>query len=115
MNLIAYTIYSPIVLFTTFYLGWVFYSNGKVYLQKIFVGQEAFGQYINKLLLIGYYLVNIGIAFYTIIFWESMDSLESLFALVSTYIGRYFLFLALLHFNNLICIKLFFTKNQSKI
>jgi hypothetical protein len=62
--------------------------------------------YINELLLIGYYLFNIGYAFLKLRQWEKVNNLETLFSSLATSIGVLIFILALVHYFNMLVIYL---------
>ena len=103
-NLLTYSIYLPIICFITFRVGWLFFKNGEVFLLKIF-NENPIALTINKLLLIGYYLVNIGWAVLAISFWDIVSDAREVIETLTWNIGQIILFLALLHFNNIIVLK----------
>jgi len=108
-NLLTYCIYTPIILFITIRVGWLFYKNGAVFLQKIF-DNHSITKTINKLLLTGYYLVNIGYSVIMISFWEVVESVDGVVHSITTRTGIIMLFLAVLHYNNIIILKYIATK-----
>ncbi|MBL4663087.1 MAG: hypothetical protein JKY22_05935 [Flavobacteriaceae bacterium] len=75
-----------------------------MFLLKIFDNNTT-AKTINKLLLVGYYLVNIGWAVLAISLWDIVSSLPEVIETLARNIGQIMLFLALLHFNNIIVLK----------
>ena len=59
MNILAYIFYLLITYIITFKVGLIFYRNGKIYILKLMRGNEHLSASINRLLLIGYYLLNL--------------------------------------------------------
>lgn len=82
----------------------MFYKNGEVFLLTIFKDQNSI-KIINKLLLMGYYLVNIGYSLAVISFWKKVDSVTTMIESLSFVIGSIIIFLAILHYNNMIILK----------
>lgn len=105
LNLITYSIYLPIICFIMIKIGWLFYKNGEVFLYSLFNQNTELVKSINNLLLIGYYLTNIGYAIVTISYWEKIDSLIELINSLSFTLGKIILLLALLHYNNIFWLK----------
>jgi len=62
---------------------------------------EEFVKAINNLLLLGYYLVNIGYVLLVISFWEPIQSVAQMLQVLSTRIGGILLLLAILHYFNI--------------
>ena len=81
-NAIGYFIYLPITGFITIVVGKSFHENGIYYIKSI-VPEKKIATSLNNLLLIGYYLVNIGYAFISIIKWEHISSSHQLIEEVS--------------------------------
>lgn len=98
----------------TIKIGWVLFKNGEIYLLEIFNHQEAYVKSINKLLLIGYYLINLGKATIEITFWETINNLPDLIRVVGTKLGNLLLILAIMHLVNVIGLT-FFSKKQELI
>lgn len=113
-NLIAYLIYLPMAMFITINIGWLFYKNGKVFLMAIFQNNIDLVNYINKVLLLGYYLINIGYSIVIISFWKHLESWPNIIQSISKNIGMIILILAILHYNNLFWIN-YITKYNIKI
>lgn len=113
-NLIAYLIYLPMAMFITINVGWLFYKNGKVFLMAIFQNNIDLVNYINKVLLLGYYLINIGYSIIIISFWKHLEGWLNIIQSISKNIGMIILILAILHYNNLFWIN-YITKYNIKI
>lgn len=103
-NIIAYIIYILIIFFIMIYVGWLFYSHGKKFLLNLFNNNAPIVKSINNVLLIGYYLVNLGYAIITIAFWENIHSIVEILNTVSYHLGIIIIGLAVLHYNNVLCL-----------
>ena len=101
-NLIAYLIYLMITVLITIWVGWLFYKNGFEYLKTIFPDSNELALSVNKLLLVGYYLTNIGYCVYMLKSWKTITSLLDLLNEVSWRVSLIILLLAGLHYFNLI-------------
>ena len=97
---ITYIFYLLISVYITVVVGKRLYVHGQVYTCEIFVEKEL-NQYVNKLLLVGYYLLNIGYAFFVLIFIPDVKSMADLIAVVATHTGMNVLGLGLMHYANL--------------
>lgn len=111
LNLITYSIYLPIICFIMIKIGWLFYKNGEVFLLNLYNHNIELVKSINNLLLIGYYLTNIGYAIITIAYWNDIKSILELINSLSFTLGKIILLLALLHYNNIFWLK-FITKTK---
>lgn len=100
-NIITYLIYLPIIAFIMLKVGWLFYKNGEAYLISLLKGDLPLVKNVNNLLLIGYYLVNLGYAIITISNWENINSVLEMINTLTHIIGKIILLLAILHYNNI--------------
>ena len=101
-NIISYSFYFLILLFIVLYVGAVLYRNGRPFLINTFSGNILLADAVNKFLLVGYYLVNIG---YTILFLkstENIDSVMDVYNVLSVKAGAIVLTLGIMHFMNVI-------------
>jgi len=60
MMISTYLIYLALSLGITYWVGQTLHRNGRVFLIENFEGQESLADSINHLLLVGFYLVNVG-------------------------------------------------------
>ncbi len=113
MNVLAYIIYILLTYLITVHVGWRFYTNGRVYILNLLQGDEAFTDFINRLLLVGYYLLNLGYAALMISLWDTIHTwlqlLESLFFMT----GRILLTLAIINYINMSVILWLSQKRQT--
>lgn len=98
-NTLSYMIYAPIAIYITVVVGYQCYKNGLVYVQSIFKDEDV-ALAINKILLIGYYLTNIGYAIMMIKKWEKVESFIEMINVLSYNLATIILLLALLHYIN---------------
>jgi hypothetical protein len=92
-------------------VGWLFYKNGEIFLTNLIPNNIQMVRNVNNLLLIGYYLVNLGYAVLTISNWKLIESsIEAINTLTST-IGKIILILAILHYNNVLWLN-YLTKHK---
>jgi len=101
LNLAAYSIFIVIVAFIIIVVGRICYRNGNVYVMALLPGHEDLCIRINKLLLIGYYLFNIGYAAMTLISWQTIISLPQLVEVIATRSAIIIGMLSLLHYLNI--------------
>ena len=105
LNIITYSLYLPIISLITIKTGWSLYKNGELFLVALFNNDKAMVERINKILLIGYYLVNLGYAVITISYWESITTEIELINSLTFTLGKLILILAILHYNNIFWLK----------
>ncbi len=113
-NTLSYIIYAPITIYITVVVGYQCYKNGLVYVQSIFK-DEKISEAINKILLIGYYLTNIGYAITTIKGWKSITNTYQLISELSSQIASIILILAAMHYMNIIVLSFWRKTSNVKI
>jgi hypothetical protein len=101
MNTIAYLLYFLITYFITVHTGLSFYRNGRIYILKLLEGNEALTSYINRLLLVGYYLLNLGYVALTLNEWDEISDLAEMLSVLGFRVGVIMLLLAYIHFVNM--------------
>ena len=103
-NILAYAIYLPIIAVIMVKVGWLFYTHGELFLLNLFQQDQSIVKPINNLLLIGYYLLNLGYAIITIAYWEKIDTVQDIFNTLSYHLGIIIIGLSILHYNNVLCL-----------
>tara|TARA_R110002051_G_C8508661_1_gene465993 strand:- start:308 stop:652 length:345 start_codon:yes stop_codon:yes gene_type:complete len=114
MNQITYIFYILLSSAIVIYVGNFCYQNGKIYILNYFPNDINFGNGINKLLRIAYYLLNIGLAVWSL---HSMREIKTSIAMILEVTGRLsyiLLIIGLLHFINIYTVYLIYKhfKNQ---
>lgn len=97
---IGYFIYVPVAVLLTYYVSKTLFSNGKQFMLDIFHGQEGIALATNKLFEVGFYLLNIGFALYTIKIYR-LTTVQGLIETLSTKIGGFSIYLGVILFLNL--------------
>ncbi|HEY9047916.1 MAG TPA: hypothetical protein VIN08_18540 [Ohtaekwangia sp.] len=97
----TYCIYLPITIILTIWVARTIFTNGRVFLLEIFHQDTLLADSVNKLLLVGFYLVNIGYAVYTLKVWDTIEDTQSMIEILSQKIGWIILVLGAMHFFNL--------------
>ena len=106
LNILAYIIFLTLIVFIIVYVGKYFYAKGRIFIVALFQGNVTLADYINKLLLIAYYLFNIGYSFLKLKQWQNISSMETLFSSVAANTGVLIIILALVHYLNMLIIYL---------
>ena len=101
MNTLAYILYLLITYLITVHTGLRFYRNGRLYILRLLHGDEHLTDSINRILLIGYYLLNLGYAALMLSSWKTVNNIEEVLLSVFTMTGRIMLTLAVIHFFNM--------------
>lgn len=111
-NISAYIIYLALMVFIIVYVGKYFYTNGRIFIISLFNGQESMADQINRILLVAYYLFNIGYAFIKLNHWQKITDIEMLVSSLSVNMGVLILILAVTHYLNMLAIY-FLSKSKS--
>ena len=99
--ILTYTIYMPLTIVLTVWVAKTLFTNGRVFLVDIFHGNEILADSVNKLLVVGFYLINIGYAVYTLQIFGEINSAQVVIEKLSIKIGAIILILGGMHFFNL--------------
>ena len=92
-------------MFTIVYVGRVLHQNGRPFVLRAL--EKEIGDFINDSLLTAYYLFNIGYVFLTVKNWETIRSGLQLIEIVGEKTGAILLLLGLLHFVNILVLKIY--------
>jgi hypothetical protein len=99
--IITYSFYLIITIALTIWVARTLFKNGKVFLIDIFHGNRELADSVNNLLLVGFYLINIGYAVYTLQVTGSIVNTQEVIEKLSLKIGLIILILGAMHFFNL--------------
>lgn len=99
--IITYAFYLVISIVLTIWVARTLFKNGKIFLFDIFHGNRELADSVNNLLLVGFYLVNIGYAVYTLQITQSIQNYQQVIERLSLKIGLIILILGGMHFFNL--------------
>ena len=99
---LTYLIYLPIAACLTVWVGNTLFKNGNVFLVDIFQKYEELPHAVNKLLLVGFYLLNIGYAVWAMKVFENIETTQGVIEVLSEKVGAIILVLGIVHFTNII-------------
>ena len=105
-NVLAYLIYLAATLLLILWLGATLYRNGKPFIVMCLGGDVTLATAINKILLAGYYLLNIGYTIYCLRIWNDVSGWLELFETVGVKIGIIVLILGVMHIINVLLLLL---------
>jgi hypothetical protein len=100
-NIAGYALYLLITVLIIFKVGMIFYRNGRVFILDLFHGDNIITDNVNRILLTGYYLLNIGYAFVSIRLWNTITDVIVLVTELSMRAGFLFMLLAVMHYFNM--------------
>jgi hypothetical protein len=97
----TYSIYVAVSLAVTIWVGQSLHGNGRIFLVENFQGREKLADSVNHLLLVGFYLVNIGFVCLALRYGDKPTDLVGAVEFLSTKIGIVIVVLGALHFFNM--------------
>jgi len=106
MNLIGYIIYLVTTYIITVHVGLTLHKNGRLFILDELNNNEKLTDFVNKILLVGYYLVNLGYTAYMLSTWQHISDWVGLISSICSMIGRIVITLGISHYIN-ICIIIF--------
>ena len=100
--ILTYAIYLLVSIALTVWVAKVLFNNGRIFLVDIFHGNTPLADSVNRLLLVGFYLINIG--YISLALKESglITDARIVVEVLSFKLGRIILILGGMHFLNLI-------------
>lgn len=109
-TVITYAIYLLLALPLTIWVARTLFRNGRVFLVECFHGNEELADSVNRLLLMGFYLVNFGFVVLYLKLARDVEEVRGVFEALSSKLGVVLLVLGAMHFMNL----LVFTRMRRK-
>ena len=97
----SYLIYLAISLSVTVWVARTLHDNGRIFLVDAFHGNAPLADSVNRLLVVGFYLINVGYVAESLASDRRIDTLRAAIELVSDKIGMILLVLGAMHFFNL--------------
>ena len=97
----SHLIYLTLSIALTVWVGRMIHRHGRVFLVDTFAGNTAFADSVNSLLVVGFYLINVGYVTLTLGEVGTVDSMADLIEVNSARLGRVLLVLGFMHFFNL--------------
>ncbi len=99
--IITYSFYLIITISLTIWVARTLFKNGKIFLIDIFHGNKELADSVNNLLLVGFYLINLGYAVYTLQVTNTILNVQQVIEELSIKTGLIILILGGMHFFNL--------------
>ena len=97
----SYAAYLVISVVLTIWVARTLHRNGRVFLIDAFHGSEARADSVNHLLVVGFYLINIGYVTLALRYGDKPNSLQEAIEFLNTKIGLVLVVLGVMHFFNL--------------
>lgn len=115
LNIISYLLYGCITIYIIYYVGKLFHRSGRIFILRLFHHNEPLTDTTNNILLMVYYLFNIGYAVVQFSFWNQVRGIADMISSISTKTSILILILALTHYFNMWLIYLLSHKNNQLI
>ncbi|MBI2496661.1 MAG: hypothetical protein HYV75_01600 [Opitutae bacterium] len=97
----AYLIYLPVSVAMTVWVARTLHKNGRVFLVQAFRGREDMADSVNHLLVVGFYLINLGFITAALRYGAKPHDTQEVIEFLSTKLGIVLLVLGGMHFFNL--------------
>ena len=98
---ITYLAYLAISVALTVWVARTLHKNGRIFLVDSFLGNEHLADSVNHLLVVGFYLINIGFVALALKYGVAATNLQGSLETLSTKVGMVLLVLGGMHFFNL--------------
>ena len=96
----SYGIYLVVSVALTVWVARTLHKNGRIFLVEAFGGNEAVADSVNHLLIVGFYLINIGYVTMALKYGDKPTDVQEAVEFLSTKIGLVLLILGGMHFFN---------------
>ena len=101
MTILAYSLYLIIAIGMTMWVAWTLSTNGKIYLIRCFGHDAELATSVNHLLVVGFYLVNLGFIALALSAAGTVTDAPELMRFLGWYVGIATLVLGGMHFFNM--------------
>jgi hypothetical protein len=99
--IVTYLVYLGISVCLTVWVARTLHRNGRVFLVESFLGNEQLADSVNHLLVVGFYLINIGYVTLALKYGAAAANAQQALETLSTKVGLVLLVLGAMHFFNL--------------
>ncbi|MBP1224133.1 hypothetical protein [Flavobacterium sp. 1355] len=101
LNIIGYFVYLSVTIFIIMKVGKICYRNGNIYVAELIPDHTEICQKINRVLLLAYYLLNIGYCAMTLISWQKISSAAQLIETIGVRTAVIIFIISILHYLNI--------------
>ena len=98
----TYLAYLAISVALTVWVARTLHKNGRIFLVDSFLGNEALADSVNHLLVVGFYLVNIGFVTLALKYGDKAVDAQTALEILSSKVGLVLVVLGAMHFFNLL-------------
>lgn len=100
LTVVSYAVYLPVATAVTVWVARTLSRNGRIFLADVFRGDEKLADAVNHLLVVGFYLVNLGFVALWMRTETDVVDVRGVFNALSMKLGTVLLVLGLLHLVN---------------
>jgi len=101
LEITTYMVYLAISIALTIWVAHTLHKNGRIFLVDVFHGNEALADSVNHLLVVGFYLINLGYVSLALKLGSSIASPQEGIEALSVKVGMVLIVLGGMHFFNL--------------
>jgi hypothetical protein len=98
----SYAGYLPVATGVTIWVARTLSRNGKVFLADVFAGDEKLAEAVNQLLVVGFYLINLGFVMLWMKNSDVVNGTQGVFDALSLKLGLVLLILGVMHLGNVL-------------
>ena len=99
--IVSHIIYSTVSIGLTIWVGRTLFKNGQIFLVDAFHGNQDMANAVNQLLIVGFYLLNMGFVALFLRFGPRAETATEVFEFTSTKLGVVLLALGAIHYFNM--------------
>ncbi|GAB3594342.1 hypothetical protein GCM10027446_18020 [Angustibacter peucedani] len=99
--LVSYVAYSAVSIALTAWVARTLFRNGALFLVDVFDGDEKMARAVNHLLVVGFWLINLGYVAFALKIGDAVPDARSAVEALSRKLGGVLLVLGAMHFGNL--------------
>src|SRR6266498_5077648 len=97
----TYLAYLGISVALTIWVARTLHKNGRIFLVDSFLGNEGLADSVNHLLVVGFYLINIGFVTLALKYGDKATDAQTALEILSSKVGLVLVVLGVMHFMNL--------------
>ena len=101
VTVITYVVYLVLSINLTVWVARTLHKNGRIFLVDSFTGNEPLADSVNHLLVVGFYLINIGYVTLALKYGDKATDARTALEILSTKVGLVLVVLGVMHFFNL--------------
>ena len=101
-TVVMYLTYLLISVALTVWVAKTLHKNGRIFLVDSFLGNEGLADSVNHLLVVGFYLINIGFVTLALKYGDKATNAQTALEILSTKVGMVLVVLGFMHFFNLL-------------